>query len=750
MVLAPLLVLALAITARGAAVAQPIDWDILFPVTKRQKASPASIGDIPQDAYGADLRALLKEQYSEHTDYTYDNARKILYGYVCNDEERNSLECLYSGSVLACDYATTSTSCTPTNSNLSAEHIVPKTYFNQARPPMSDMHHLRPTWKNVNSARNDYPFDWVPGQAGSWYRDYERVANSYPTEGETSEWSHYNAQKFEPRDKAKGVVSRAAAYIFTMYPEYLENISKAANFDTLMEWNTAHPPTEEEKTQNARILERQGNENPYVLDHTLFNRAFCDLLAIGCSEFGGPDANSCSPEVEATECTKCSSLSVCTACPAGYLFDKRVDGTVSCVSTTMCTLENNGEALPTENPMDCVRGCDNEELYGPGCTSCDTTGCLICDSGEDPYQGICGAKAECDTEISDTGCIECSDAYTCSTCAGTLLFDKRVDGKVGCISKSECSPANGGSPSEAERACQMDCTDSRFGDMCAQCTPEGCVACDDGSEPVSGKCEREVPIVCDPELEAAGCTSCISPTVCASCPEGSLFDKRASPVVSCIQSALCTGDQGGKVSSSDCVLDCSGSLFGDYCGTCTLDGCTECRGENGKLDTKLGTCTYVSPGTGCSPEVERTGCLLCSSANECIDCGPFLYDKRVEGTVSCILESQCQPTLAGQLFPAEVPTECLMNCSHSTFGSLCARCTAYGGCSECLNNTAVLDTRLHICRAPEAKKGPALMSADIFWIVVGSLALVAVLALSGWGIAIIVKRKIARSRDSAI
>lgn len=154
------------------------------------------------------------------------------------------------------------------------EHVWPKSHGfpNERDTAYTDLHHLRPADRSVNSARNTRSFDY----ADEVYLDN---GGTVPTASKTSR-SHYS---WEPPDEVKGDIARMMFYMVVRYegPAYdlelvdyvIPNNNKLpilGKLSTLLEWHRNDPVNQRERNRNALIFERyQGNRNPFV-DHPEF------------------------------------------------------------------------------------------------------------------------------------------------------------------------------------------------------------------------------------------------------------------------------------------------------------------------------------------------------------------------------------------------------------------------------------------------------------------------------------------------
>lgn len=155
------------------------------------------------------------------------------------------------------------------------EHVWAKSHgdFGEATGPGTDLHHLRPLDKTVNSTRNNLNFD----NGGSALTDATPPSGISGMTG-----CSYDSDSFEPRSADKGDVARMMMYMAVMYegsgvssayPNLELNESTTTESEpyfgklsTLLTWSEQDPPSDFEKERNTRIFERQGNRNPFI-DH---------------------------------------------------------------------------------------------------------------------------------------------------------------------------------------------------------------------------------------------------------------------------------------------------------------------------------------------------------------------------------------------------------------------------------------------------------------------------------------------------
>ncbi|WP_246480109.1 endonuclease [Inhella gelatinilytica] len=142
------------------------------------------------------------------------------------------------------------------------EHVWPKSHGfpDEAQWAHTDIHHLRPADVSVNSTRGNKDFDWG-GTAIT-----EAPGNLT------------DADSFEPRAAVKGDIARMMFYMAIRYEgndltgvpnlELADTTGTSGNFlgkrCTLVSWHRQDPVSADEIRRHARIVEVQGNRNPFV------------------------------------------------------------------------------------------------------------------------------------------------------------------------------------------------------------------------------------------------------------------------------------------------------------------------------------------------------------------------------------------------------------------------------------------------------------------------------------------------------
>lgn len=161
------------------------------------------------------------------------------------------------------------------------EHIIPKSYFGQAAPMVSDVQHIYPTDGKVNAEHNDFAYGKVnvasfTSQNGS---KLGTALNSGYSAG-------FSGTVFEPIDEFKGDIARVYLYFATRYEDQMatfyttytavdcrvmfdgsaNKVFSATFLNILLTWNAQDPVSTKEIVRNNAAFNHQTNRNPYI-DH---------------------------------------------------------------------------------------------------------------------------------------------------------------------------------------------------------------------------------------------------------------------------------------------------------------------------------------------------------------------------------------------------------------------------------------------------------------------------------------------------
>ena len=175
------------------------------------------------------------------------------------------------------------------------EHSMPKSWFDDASPMMSDAFHIYPSDGKVNGMRSNYPY----GEVGS--ATYTYVTKNQFKTGITltnklgkSSISGYSGTVFEPGDIYKGDFARSYFYMVTAYEDRVAswktgNTNLGGNsypglnvwsLEMLLRWSLEDPVSQKEIDRNNAIYKHQHNRNPYI-----------DNDSLACSVFGNYNSN---------------------------------------------------------------------------------------------------------------------------------------------------------------------------------------------------------------------------------------------------------------------------------------------------------------------------------------------------------------------------------------------------------------------------------------------------------------------------
>ncbi len=150
------------------------------------------------------------------------------------------------------------------------EHSWPRSWFNDQSPMNTDLFHVYPTDKYVNSRRGNYPYGEVGSPTWTSLNGSKLGSCSYPG---------YTGTVFEPIDDYKGDFARSYFYMSVRY--YNEDNSWAGSpmadgsqmedwaLEMLLEWHESDPVSQKELDRNEAVYSIQNNRNPFI-DHPYF------------------------------------------------------------------------------------------------------------------------------------------------------------------------------------------------------------------------------------------------------------------------------------------------------------------------------------------------------------------------------------------------------------------------------------------------------------------------------------------------
>ena len=217
----------------------------------------------------------LAKEYTLSKTLNYDRARDEMFGVI--DNQAGIVTDIYASYQISL-IGNGDPSQEADKLGLNTEHVWPQSKGADKGNSRSDLHHLFPARADINSERGNKPFDdIVDTNTKKWYRN-DTVQSTIPS-SEIDEFSELGSSKFEPREKIKGDIARAIFYFYTIYRQQAETVDP--NYfqnqrQTLCKWNQQDLPDPTEIERNRAIARFQGNDNPFVLDVTLAERAYCN------------------------------------------------------------------------------------------------------------------------------------------------------------------------------------------------------------------------------------------------------------------------------------------------------------------------------------------------------------------------------------------------------------------------------------------------------------------------------------------
>ncbi len=258
------------------------------------------------------------------------------------------------------------------------EHSLPKSWFGNASPMVSDAFHIYPTDKHVNGKRSNFPFGEVASATWTSKNGSKLGRCSYPG---------YSGTVFEPIDEYKGDFARTYFYMSTCYKNvnFDQNSEGAAVFsgsklqswavNMFLEWHRADPVSQKEIDRNNAVEQWQHNRNPFIDYPELAEHIWGTLQDVPFSADGTvtppePDNFQALP---ATNVTTDGFTANWTASPGatGYTLD---------VYTVQTTGEGVSEVLLESDFMD---GLPNGWTKGSGYTAAEDKGYRLASAKND-------------------------------------------------------------------------------------------------------------------------------------------------------------------------------------------------------------------------------------------------------------------------------------------------------------------------------------------------------------------------------
>jgi endonuclease I len=206
-----------------------------------------------QNKVSLELKSALASYLSNHTAYTYKDARQYMFGSIDNVD--GWVECVYTGRKIQ-----TTTIPDVNTTHFNNEHTWPQSMGADYEPPKSDLYHMYPTDETANAKRGDYPFGFVKSNI-MWSESGSMLGKD-----------ENGAIVFEPRDVHKGNVARSLFYFAIAYNNpfnYLNSQEK-----TLRQWMNIDTVDDRERKRNSDIAALQGKRNPFINHPEFIDRIY--------------------------------------------------------------------------------------------------------------------------------------------------------------------------------------------------------------------------------------------------------------------------------------------------------------------------------------------------------------------------------------------------------------------------------------------------------------------------------------------
>lgn len=207
---------------------------------------------------GNAIKAALHDIIKRHTDYSYDETWGLLQYTDEDPKRRTHVILIYTG---RSHPKTDRYQGGSGKDQWTREHVWPKSHGfpSESDAPFTDLHHLRPADKSVNTSRSDR--DFAKGEEA-----HKEVVGAFRGDG-----------TFEPPSQVKGNLARALFYMAVRYEGENGNpdleLSKNATVKdtphigllcTLLSWHGSDPVDDWERRRNDKVFKVQENRNPFI------------------------------------------------------------------------------------------------------------------------------------------------------------------------------------------------------------------------------------------------------------------------------------------------------------------------------------------------------------------------------------------------------------------------------------------------------------------------------------------------------
>jgi endonuclease I len=236
-----------------------------------QRDDLASSKELFPELTGLDLQREIRSSFQPKRTLGYDGARDKMFGEL--DNINGQVVDVYGGRIISIANDG-DPSKVASDQRVNTEHTWPQDKGAAQEPQKSDLHHLFPTDAKINGERGNKPFGEIQdAQTKKWLKG-ESMVTTKPN-SDIDDYNESISNLFEPRESIKGDIARAIFYFYTVHKSYADESFFTKQKQDLCNWNKKDLPSSGEIKRSHAIAQLQGNENPFVIDPTLADRAYC-------------------------------------------------------------------------------------------------------------------------------------------------------------------------------------------------------------------------------------------------------------------------------------------------------------------------------------------------------------------------------------------------------------------------------------------------------------------------------------------
>lgn len=243
-------------------------------IVDNQVSSSASsdcqrVGVLYESLSGDALKEKLRGCFSPQVTFNYDEARKLLYKEI--DVTNGNVQTIYTNASIHLERTGTQSYIDAAgNKGVNCEHVFPQSQGAGSEPAKSDLYHIYPELKIVNSNRGFNRFGEIKNPSKWYYQT--KIVTQKPSDAQ--KWAKGTSSLWEPSDDKKGDVARSVFYFALIYETKMNKDYFNSMKDVLLKWNQQDPVSLEEKNRAAKIAQQQKNQNPFIIDESLAERIF--------------------------------------------------------------------------------------------------------------------------------------------------------------------------------------------------------------------------------------------------------------------------------------------------------------------------------------------------------------------------------------------------------------------------------------------------------------------------------------------